>query len=114
MTTRTYRSSAMRTCKQCGVEKSVEGFYAGASKCKVCVCAAVKAHRLANLSAIREYDRVRSKLPHRIASATRVSREWRRKFRDRLSAHNAAARAGLVAPPRCEGCGLEKRLEKHH
>lgn len=102
-------------CGTCLALKPPEGFYASnQTKCKACVRDAVKSHRRANLDAIRAYDRQRSKLPHRIAGSVRVTREWRRKHRDRLRAHNMSARAHLEAPTACEGCGQEARLEKHH
>jgi hypothetical protein len=63
---------------------------------------------------VREYDRERAKLPHRIANAVRITRAWRLKHKDRVRAHNMAANAKLTAPALCEGCGLPKKLEKHH
>lgn len=104
----------MKTCSCCGIDKSGDEFYPATTKCKVCTCAAVRRNRLANLDAVRAYDRKRAKLPHRIASATRVTREWRREHRDRQKAQNAAARAKLVGPAVCEGCGLDRPLNKHH
>lgn len=104
----------VKTCSKCGVEKPMDRFYARMAKCKDCTIAAVKAHRIANLERIRAYDRERAVLPHRIHNATRVTREWRRKHRDRQRAHTTASRAGLKAPQCCEDCGLKKRLEKHH
>lgn len=82
--------------------------------CRYCVVAAVKARRLEKLDEVRAYDRERAKLPHRIANATRVTREWRRKHKDRMAAHNKANRAELITPQCCEGCGQDKALEKHH
>lgn len=104
----------VKQCAACGDKKSVEHFYARTNKCKECTKATVRAHRLANLEAIRAYDRARATQPHRIVNATRVSREWRRKHPDRQKAHNAAARARLVRPTVCEGCGRDRRLNKHH
>jgi hypothetical protein len=74
----------------------------------------VKRHRIENIDAIREYDRKRALLPHRIENSTRVTRNWRRKHRDRMKAHNAANRAHATAPSECEGCGRRVRIEKHH
>ncbi len=104
----------MKTCSCCGAVKPIDAFYKRAAKCIVCTIAAVKRNRLAKLETIRAYDRERSKLPHRIANATRVTRAWRRKHRDRLKAHNAAARAHLSPPTACEGCGHARPLNKHH
>lgn len=111
----------MKTCKGCAQDKPLDAFYAQKAsndsrmgKCKDCWKREVKARRVANIEAVRDYDRQRATLPHRIANATRVSREWRRKHRERQNAHNAAARAGLQQPSTCEGCGNARRLEKHH
>ena len=103
------------TCIECSTEKPPREFYgSNKSRCKACVRARSLAHRRNHLEAMRAYDRERSKLPHRVANGVRVSREWRRKHRDRLRAHNAAARAQLSPPIACEGCGLAKPLNKHH
>jgi hypothetical protein len=105
----------MKRCSQCSAEKPESDFYPRSAKCKTCYRAKVKARRLANLETVRAYDRERALLPHRIQNAMRVTREWRRRHRDRQAAHNKANRtAGMVAPERCEGCGHQKRLEKHH
>jgi hypothetical protein len=111
----------LATCSVCGAEKETGEFYSstlrkdgGVGQCRACVCARVKMHRRQNIDTFRAYDRERSRLPHRIANATRVTREWRRAHRDRQRAHNKVARTPMVAPALCEGCGLPKRLDKHH
>lgn len=104
----------MKTCSKCSASKALSEFYSRSAQCKSCVIARVKTHRAENVEAVRKYDRERSTLPHRVANATRVSREWRREHRDRLKAHNAAARAGLSSPDMCEGCNQKRRLDKHH
>lgn len=102
-------------CGNCEIEKPVAEFYlSNRARCKACVRATAKRNRLAKLETVRAYDRERAKLPHRIANAIRVTREWRRQHRDRLKAHNAAARAKLVKPTACEGCGHTRPLNKHH
>lgn len=104
----------VKTCSVCCESKALDEFYVGSAKCKPCYRLAVRVHRATNLERVRAYDRARAKLPHRIANATRVTREWRRAHRDRLKAHNKAARTRMEKPETCEGCGLSKRLEKHH
>jgi hypothetical protein len=110
----------VKTCKSCHVAKPLEEFYLQKAtrdwrmgKCKECWKGEVSLRRRTNPN-VREYDRERAKLPHRIANATRVTREWRQRHRDRMKAHNAAARADLVAPSVCEGCGMPAVLDKHH
>jgi hypothetical protein len=105
----------VRLCRRCSQEKAPDDFYASnQAACKACVRAAVTRRRLQKLDEIRAYDRARSKLPHRLANASRVSVAWRRRHRDRMAAHNAAHRARLPKPDTCLGCGQPKRLEKHH
>ena len=101
-------------CRKCGKEAPSCEFYKRGAQCKACGRARVRAHRLANIDGIRAYDRARGLRPDRVARNIRVTREWRRQHRDRLAAHNAAARARLEAPALCEDCGVAKRLEKHH
>ncbi len=104
-----------KTCSKCMATFTETEFYSGSAQCKACVRTRAKAYRAANIDAVREYDRARSTLPHRIENATRVTREWRRKHRDRQAAHNKANRSeAMVAPETCEGCGRSERLEKHH
>jgi hypothetical protein len=110
----------VKTCFKCHVEKPVEDFYKHAAmadghlgKCKACTKLDMRVDR-ATKPRVREYDRERAKLPHRAALRTRIQKEWRQKHPDRQKAHNAAARAGIIAPTLCEGCGLPKRLDKHH
>jgi hypothetical protein len=102
------------TCSACGSAKDSTEFYAHNRRCKPCARSAAIARRLANLEAVRDYDRKRALLPHRIASTTRVTREWRRRNKDKMAAHNKANRAPMQSPVRCQGCAQERRLEKHH
>jgi hypothetical protein len=104
----------VKLCSTCRVEKLRGDFYAHGAKCKDCTKLRVKQHRIANLEAVRAYDRKRALLPHRIENATRVTREWRRKHKDRQAAHNKAARTPIKKVSACEGCGRAVRLEKHH
>jgi hypothetical protein len=111
----------MKRCFKCFVEKPLSEFYRHAqmadghlSKCRDCAKADVTANRNKNIERIREYDRDRAKQPHRIANAVRVTREWRQKHPDRQRAHSIAGRAALASPKCCEGCGMERPLNKHH
>jgi hypothetical protein len=114
----------MKTCFKCGLEKSIDDFYrhpqmadGHLGKCKACAKLDVKTHRATHES-VREYDRKRAALPHRICLRTRITRDWRQTFRERARAQVIAGRAEtegvLKAPELCEGCGLKKRVEKHH
>lgn len=114
----------MKRCFKCGVEKPVEDFYrhrmmadGHLGKCKDCTKLDMRVDRVTK-PRVREYDRERSKQPHRVALRKRVTSDWQAKHPDRRAAHNAtsnALRSGkLQKPLLCEGCGLPKRLEKHH
>lgn len=108
----------VKDCRACCRTKPIDDFYrlkvGCMAVCKDCWKRKVHDRRISNLDKVRAYDRERAKLPHRIENATRVTRNWRQKHKDRLRAHNMAARAELTAPERCEGCGAVKPLDKHH
>jgi hypothetical protein len=86
-------------------------------KCKGCTKLDMRIDRQTK-PRVREYDRQRASLPHRKALAKRILAGWNAKYPDRDKAQAAAGnaqRAGrLQKPELCEGCGLPKRLEKHH
>jgi hypothetical protein len=115
----------MKTCFKCGGVKPLDDFYRHArmgdghlNKCKDCTRHDVRRHRSEHVSRVREYDRQRSRLPHRAALRARTTRDWRLQHRDRSCAHQKAARAakkGLIARPRlCAGCGGATKLQMHH
>jgi hypothetical protein len=61
-----------KKCRECGVEKSLDCFYAHSqmkdghlSKCKECVRDRVTNHRARNIKKIRAYDRARGRLESR-------------------------------------------------
>jgi hypothetical protein len=115
----------VKTCFKCGVEKPIEDFYqhpqmadGHLGKCKDCAKYDMRVDRQMK-PRVREYDRQRAKLPHRVALRTRISKAWDAKYPERAKAQTAAGNAArdgkLVAPLACEGCGLRgKRLQKHH
>lgn len=114
----------MKRCFKCGVEKPIEDFYRHPAmadghlgKCKDCAKQDIRIDRYTK-PRVREYDRQRAKLPHRIANMARVAKAWDAKYPERAKAQNAAQNAvrdgRLQKPDACEGCGLPKRLEKHH
>lgn len=114
----------VKTCFKCGIEKPVEDFYrhprmtdGHLGKCKTCTCRDMRIARVMN-PRVREYDRQRSKLPHRVALRSRIVMAWQANHPDRYKAHvksgNAVRDGKLQRPECCEGCGLPKRVEKHH
>jgi hypothetical protein len=86
-------------------------------KCKDCAKLDMRVDRTTK-PRVRDYDRRRARLPHRIALSRRLALAWRAQHPDRYGAHTAAGNAvrdgKLTAPTLCEGCGLPQRLEKHH
>lgn len=113
----------MKTCFKCGIEKPMGEFYTHKAmadghlnKCKQCTKDDVNAHRLANLSKCRAYDRERAKEVGRIKSCARVSDEWRKKDKRRTAAHNAVARAvkaGKLDKRPCQRCSAPKAIAHH-
>lgn len=114
----------MKTCFKCGVEKPIGEFYRHRmmadgylGKCKACTKLDMRIDR-ATKPRVREYDRERAKQPHRKALSTRIAERWRTDHPDRARAQQTAGNAlrdgKLTKPTLCEGCGLPKRLEKHH
>jgi hypothetical protein len=115
-----------KRCFKCLAEKPLDEFYRHAqmgdgrlSKCATCTRADVAARRELKLETIRQYDRDRAALPHRIALRKHVSEEWAKKFPERKKAQQAANNAlrdgRMGAVDFCEGCGsTSRRCEKHH
>lgn len=114
----------MKTCFKCGQQKAVEEFYKHSAmadgrlgKCKDCTKLDMRHDRVTK-PRVREYDRERASLPHRKELRLRVAQRWREEHPDRARAHqmssNAVRDGKLTKPELCEGCGLDKRLEKHH
>jgi hypothetical protein len=114
----------MKRCFKCGAEKPLTQFYTHPgmadghlNKCKDCAKVDVRTDRAVNPRA-RAYDRERSKLPHRRANVARVSKAWDVRHPERAKAQTAAGNAvrdgRLQKPTLCEGCGLPRRLDKHH
>lgn len=114
--------ATLKTCFKCKTEKPLTEFYphpqmgdGHLNKCKACAKADVGAHRAANIEKIREYDRSRASLPHRMAQAKRIIGRWRVAFPERRAAHMAvqyAVRKGELQPLPCWICG--SKAEAHH
>lgn len=112
----------MKVCFKCGEEKALPDFYrhkqmkdGHLNKCIECTKADVRLHRRENDS-VREYDRCRSRLPHRVAARAETSKAWRERHPDRYKAQTAvnnAVRDGRLVRLPCEGCG-DERSHGHH
>jgi hypothetical protein len=119
----------IKPCRKCGLE--AEHYNSIPTCCKECWKVRVRQTRAANIDYYREYDRQRSKLPHRVAlnkevanrphnvaKKTAWTRERRRGDKAYQAAHNAInkgiASGKIVKPLRCERCGAKRRLHGHH
>ena len=125
-------------CFKCHVVKPMSEFYAHPrmanghlGKCKECTKQDVLENRIAHLSAVREYDRERGKLPHRKAANAlrqrmphvkeqhqKALKEYAARFPERKRAttmiHNALRDKKLSRPTRCELCGSRCKPVAHH
>lgn len=103
-------------CKSCLCEKPVDAFYASnKTRCKECIKASVRENRLERIEHYRQYDRMRSSQPHRMANNFKQSQAWREKYPNRMKAQNAvnnAVRDGRLKKQPCMVCG-EKAVAHH-
>lgn len=124
-----------KTCTQCGVEKPLSEFYKHRriksgyrGECKSCI----KVYRENNALKIKEYEKNRSDLPHRIkARKEYVSSERGKeviksltkkhrnknpvKYKARTALNNAIRDGRVMKLDYCENCGqTEKRVLGHH
>lgn len=115
----------MKKCFKCGAEKELTEFYKHPQmgdgylgKCKDCAKKDVLNHRLKDLGRIREYDRQRGKLPHRIKGCVKYNKDYRKKNPLRYIANNClsnAVRDGYIQKPKiCSVCGEKRRIYGHH
>jgi ribosomal protein S27AE len=128
----------MKVCRECNKEKPLSDFYkhpkmadGHLNKCSECVKARVAKHREVNLEKVREYDKKRSVLPHRVqarkdylqteqgkATRKRAIESYRERYPLKRAAHiitRNAVRDGKLKPAKsCSVCGSKKLIEGHH
>ena len=128
----------MKVCRECSQEKPLTEFYKHAkmadghlNKCIECVKARVSKHRDANLEKVREYDRQRGSLPHRIearkeyqqteqgkAAKKRAMDAYHKRYPMKYAAHvitRNAVRDGKLKPAEsCSVCKSTESIEGHH
>jgi transposase-like protein len=128
----------MKVCRNCLLEKPLDFFYKHAAmrdgylnKCIDCVKQRISKHRLLNIDRIKEYDKKRAKLPHRIASQKeyqktekgRIAKQkamkaYKQRFPLKKAAHIITSnhiRDGKLFPASaCSVCGSTSNIEGHH
>lgn len=130
---RIQKTKPIGPCRLCGCVRSSNFYWSNKSLCKDCVKDYQHKHRAANLEKIREYDRERANLPHRIKGRKEVAERWKndpklRKIKNVQSAQwrnnniikraahllvqNAVKRDEKKKMP-CEICG-KRKTEGHH
>jgi len=127
----------MKTCFKCGLTKPITEFYKHSAmsdgrlgKCKTCCKADVRANYALRRDQYKEYERKRSRLPHRVeagkryqrtpegkAAHARAIRNYQNRYADKKRATvavNNAVRDGRLLKVPCEVCGTTDRVEGHH
>lgn len=126
----------MKNCFKCGIDKPVTEFYRHSAmtdgllgKCKTCARADVQANYALRREQYQQYEKERSRLPHRIEAGKRYQRTPEGKaaharalrgYQDRCPEKkratvtvNNAVRDGRLFKQPCEICG-EQKVEAHH
>jgi hypothetical protein len=127
----------MKECFKCGKVKPYTEFYkhpqmadGHLNKCKVCNRKDAKEHREKNIERVREYDRKRGSLPHRVeareeysktekgkASLSKARKRYLDSNPDKRAAHvilGNAIRDGRIIKLPCECCSSTDRIHGHH
>lgn len=128
----------MKVCRDCNQEKPITEFYKHAkmldghlNKCIECVKARVSKHRKANLEKVREYDKQRSLLPHRVearkkyqnteegkVAKKRAIQSYHKRYPLKYAAHVVTSnyiRDGKLKPSEaCSICNSKELIEAHH
>ena len=128
----------MKVCKECNLEKEIKDFYKHKAmadgylnKCIECVKARVIKHRESNLEKIKEYDKKRAMLPHRVQyrleyqktekykeSHAKSILKYTKKYPMVKACHvivgNAIRDKRLIPDVICSTCKLETKIEAHH
>lgn len=125
----------MKACFRCLTVKPLTEFYrhdrmadGHLNKCKECTKDDVRKHYMANVERFRDYEKVRSNLPHRVearkayaqtpegrANGNRAKRAYLDRNPVKRAAHIAclnAIRSGRLVRQPCEQCG--QKAQAHH
>ena len=128
----------MKVCRNCKIEKDLFDFYKNPAmldghlnKCISCVKERVKKHREINLDKVREYDKKRAMLPHRVQARKEYIKteqgkkakyksveKYRKKFPMKYAAHviirNYVKNKRIIPALNCEECNSTQKIHGHH
>jgi len=109
----------IKQCRVCNEEKPASLFYPYQGReCKECTKARITSYRAENIDRIREYDKTRARLPHRIEKARQTFLNWKAKHPERREAQAVllqAVRSGKVMKwPVCAVPECNRKPEAHH
>ena len=113
----------MKACRTCGEEKDLSAFYKGERMldgrlniCKDCTKARVAEHRAENLERIQDYDRERSRLPHRRERLIALGqKQIENGNKHAVNLLNSAVKCGRkTRPDHCSECSKSCKPEGHH
>jgi len=128
----------MKTCRECCKDKPLSEFYAHKSmldghlnKCKECIKARVRQHRVENLDKVKEYDKKRALQPHRVQARKEYAKtekgkqshqksimKYRQRYPMVRAAHvlvgNAIRDGRLIVSDQCSVCGSQDNVHAHH
>lgn len=114
-----------KICFKCGIEKYISLFYPHKQmadgylgKCKECAKKDATDHRNKNINKVRDYDRQRSKLPHRVLLNKHRAKWYRKHNPVEYAAHtllgNAVRDGKIKKPKRCSKCKRKTIIHGHH
>ena len=128
----------MKECRDCKQEKPFSEFYkhpkmadGHLNKCTECVKNRIKKHRYENLEKIKEYDKKRSKLPHRVEARLnyqktdqgkqvrrKASESYKKRYPLKYAAHvitrNYIRDGKLQKSDSCSICKSTHLVQAHH
>ena len=115
----------LKKCFKCGKEKDLSMFYKHGQmadghlgKCKECTKSDSTKHRSDNIEQVRQYDKDRSKLPHRKILAAKCLKKFRSDNPLASAAHSKVERAiesgVLIRPDKCTTCKTKGKVVGHH
>ena len=115
----------MKKCFKCNKDKDISEFYRHGQmadghlgKCIECARKDALQYRYRNIDKVREYDRQRGRLPHRIKKNVVRNRKRRKLYPAKYLAQQMVQEAirtkRMTRPTQCKQCGKVTKLHGHH